>query len=110
MKITISELVDLVKQESTPSPSCEPMAINLGLRVFILQRGWAIVGRGSQIGCNITIEDGSVIRRWGTSRGLGQLAKEGPQTETKLDPVDTTHVHELGVVASIDCCDSSWSK
>lgn len=33
-----------------------------------------------------TLTDAKVIRRWGTTQGLGQLAKKGPQTNTVLDP------------------------
>lgn len=79
------------------------------LKIIIAQRGWVFVGRESVAGDEVTLEDAKCIRRWGTSEGIGQLALEGPQKETKLDQVGTVRLHRLGVVASIDCVEESWA-
>ena len=77
-------------------------------RIVIAQRGWVFVGRWTQDGDNITLTDASVIRTWGTTKGLGELALNGPTSKTVLDPVGTVRLHQLGVVASLDTAVSSW--
>ena len=79
-----------------------------GKHVVILQRGWVIVGELSQSGTTVTINNASVIRLWGTTKGLGQLALEGPQSGTKLDPCGEVKTHELSIIATMKCEDSKW--
>jgi hypothetical protein len=71
-------------------------------QIVILQRGWIVVGDVEQDGTKIIVTDASVIRRWGTTNGLGQLALGGPTKETILDACGTVRAHELAVVATID--------
>jgi hypothetical protein len=80
------------------------------IKIVVLQRGWVVVGRYVQNGSNCKVVNGYVIRRWGTNEGLGQLATEGPQSETKLEPTPTIRFHELTVIQTIDCEDSKWAK
>lgn len=79
-------------------------------RIVVLDRGFIVVGNVGQEGAYIVIEDCACIRRWGTTRGLGQLASEGPGPETKLDPQPRTRVHELQVVQQIDCEETAWNR
>jgi len=76
------------------------------VRIVILQRGWVVVGRWHRDGDDVTLTSASVIRRWGTSKGLGELAN-GPLSETKLDPAGTIRCHILAVVAAMDA--PGWS-
>jgi hypothetical protein len=71
-------------------------------RIIILQRGWNVVGDFSQEGNQCTLTDSSVIRRWGTTKGIGELALNGPTSETKLDPCGTCRFHELNIIATLD--------
>lgn len=71
------------------------------VRIVILQRGWVVVGRWHRDGDDVTITGASVIRRWGTTKGLGELV-DGPLSDTVLDPAGTVRCHVLGVVAAID--------
>ena len=71
--------------------------------IVVCDRGFVLYGRISIADNYVTIRECCCIRRWGTSRGLGQLAIEGPQPETQLDPQPPTRVHELQVVQIIDC-------
>lgn len=80
------------------------------VRIIVLQRGWVVVGRFLQSGSKCCIENGYVIRRWGTSKGLGQLAIEGPLEETKLEKTPTIRFHELTIVQQIDCEEKKWAK
>lgn len=84
---------------------------DLGLWILVLQRGWVVVGRMEQAGGQITLHDGAVIRRWGTTRGLGQIAADGPTAATVLDPVQgRIRAHEYAVVAQFECEASKWTR
>lgn len=80
------------------------------IRIVILQRGWVMVGRFGQKGSACWLDGASVIRYWGTTRGLGEIAEGGPTEKTKLDP---THgrvgFHELTVIATISCAEEKWA-
>lgn len=84
---------------------------NKPLCIFVLQRGWVIVGRlgfGARPD-ELAIADAAVIRRWGTTAGLGELAAGGPTPDTVLDPCHgTVRVHELAVLFRIDCDPAQW--
>ena len=83
--------------------------VNSGdLKIVVLDRGFVVIGNGTITDNYVTIRNCQCIRRWGTSRGLGELATEGPKTETQLDPQPTTRVHELQVVQMIDCDGAAW--
>lgn len=87
--------------------------INKGddIRIVILQRGWAMVGRFQREGNDCTLHDASVIRRWGTTSGLGEIAKDGPTSETVLDKCNGDVCFDyLTVVATLACEESSWKK
>lgn len=81
----------------------------LPIRIVILQRGWVVVGRYAQAGSAVTITNASVIRRWGTTRGLGEIAAGGPTPNTALDGCGTVRCHELAVIATLDCEDAKWA-
>ena len=81
----------------------------LGKHVVILQRGWIVVGDLFKSNSKYWIDNGSVIRSWGTSEGLGELAIKGPLSGTKLDKLtDGTWFHELTIVGAIPCS-KNWS-
>jgi len=77
------------------------------VRIVIAQRGWVWVGRYSEDGDRVVLADALNIRKWGTSRGLGELVG-GPLTDTVLDPAGSVELHRLGVVASIRCEAAAW--
>lgn len=77
-------------------------------RIVILQRGWIVVGDVSLRGDELLIENSSVIRNWGTTKGLGEIAKNGPTDKTVLDPSGTVRCHAMAVVAQIECNGAKW--
>ena len=80
-------------------------------RIVVLDRGFVVVGRVSMDGESmVVIRDASCVRRWGTEKGLGELAEKGPLSETVLDPQGTTRVHILQVVQQIDCDQTKWTQ
>ena len=78
-------------------------------QIIIAQRGWVFVGDVTRTGDDVVISDAQCIRKWGTTKGLGQLATDGPQRNTVLDPMGTVRLHALAVVASIDCTGEAWT-
>ena len=80
------------------------------VKIAILQRGWVFVGNAKQDGEYITLHNAQCIRNWGTTRGLGELAENGPTESTKLDPHGTVKFHILTSVALIDCDKPKWQK
>lgn len=88
----------------------ETQQAHLGWNIVILQRGWVVVGNLFKTGPRYTLEDGAVIRTWGTTRGLGEIASNGPTEKTILDPIPTTTFHELTMVACMACNKRLWEK
>ena len=84
---------------------------NGDIKIVILQRGWVMVGRFEKNGSECKLHNASVIRVWGTKKGLGEIALGGPTKDTILD--NTNGVVEfdyLTVVASISVKEESWVK
>jgi hypothetical protein len=78
------------------------------IRIVILQRGWVAVGRYSQRGDECRLDGASIVRVWGTTRGLPEIAAEGPTANTVLDPSPPLRFHPLTVIATIDCDAVKW--
>ena len=78
-------------------------------QIVILNRGWVIVGDYPEKGDECTLSDASVIRTWGTTKGLGELAENGPLTATKLDSCPNVHFHKMTMVARMDVNEQKWS-
>lgn len=94
--------------EYVPKGSEEPK--NSNVKIVVLQRGWVVVGRFSQDGDMCHLDDASVVRIWGTTRGLGQLAKEGPTSSTRLDKTNAqVTFHILTTVLMVDCVEAIWN-
>jgi hypothetical protein len=86
--------------ETNPSPA--------RLVIAILDRGWVFIGRATETPAAVQLENADCVRRWGTTRGIGELALDGPRSETKLDPAGTVTVPRTAVIALIDANESSW--
>jgi hypothetical protein len=78
------------------------------LCIAILDRGWVFVGRVTEQPGSVSLTNADCIRRWGTERGIGQLALSGPTKTTKLDPAGTVTVPRTAIVALIDAVEASW--
>lgn len=86
-----------------------PLQIGSEVRICILQRGWVMVGYYQRSGDNCSLAKASVIRNWGTTKGLGEIAADGPKKDTKLDPTNgLVEFHRLTEVATIVCCEEKW--
>lgn len=80
-------------------------------KIVILQRGWVMVGRLERNGPDCKLHNASVIRQWGTTKGLGEIAVNGPTSSTKLDKCGgLVDFHYLTIVAAISCDEGKWAN
>jgi hypothetical protein len=92
--------IEYVRKEKPENPD---------IRIVILQRGWNMVGRFEREGADCKLHDASVIRCWGTEKGLGQIAKNGPTSKTILDKTHgVVEFDYLTVVSTIACEGKEW--
>ena len=88
---------------------CRQVVAPSEVRIVVLQRGWIVVGRWSQDGDEVVVLNASVVRFWGTTRGLGELVA-GPTKTTKLDPAGTVRANAAAVVLTIDVDAEAWAE
>lgn len=77
-------------------------------QIVVCDRGWVLVGDVFEEGDYLFLTNASVIRRWGTKEGLGELAMKGPLAQTELDKCPACQVHKLSVVLRMNCCGGKW--
>lgn len=80
-----------------------------GKQIVILDRGFVYVGDVSVTGDWLVIENASNVRRWGTKKGLGELASNGPGPSSVLDPTPTVRAPLRAVIGTIQCEAAKWS-
>lgn len=71
------------------------------MRIVALPAGWVFVGEWNDRGDEIVLLDAICVRKWGTKQGLGQLALQGPQKETVLDPAGTVRFKKGSEIFSL---------
>jgi hypothetical protein len=61
---------------------------NVDKRIVVVASGWVFMGEWhpSVAGRPAFLTDATNIRQWGTKAGLGEIALNGPTSETILDP------------------------
>lgn len=73
-------------------------------KIVVADRGWIFLGNVSvELNGDQLIDEAKIIRNWGTSKGLGQIALTGPTPKTILDDAGTVRVPLRSVVAIFDC-------
>ncbi len=78
------------------------------VRIVIAQRGWVFVGQYEERGDKVLLHRAKNVRRWGTTKGLGELAAKGPLDATVLDEAGEVEIHSLAVVATLRCDPERW--
>lgn len=86
------------------APPLEPGALAL----VIADRGHVWVGRVTVNADFVEIAGARIIRRWGTTDGLNQLAAGGPTSSTKLDAPADVLVARRALIALVPCEASKW--
>lgn len=72
-------------------------------RIYVLQGRWVVMGDVSLLEKNVVLTNAAVIRTWGTTKGLGEIALEGPTAKTILDPCGTITIPHAAVLFALDC-------
>ena len=79
-------------------------------QIAILDRGWVFVGDCAVVDGVLTISAAHCVRRWGTSKGLGELAMAGPLPGTVLELYGIVRSPMTAVIALIDCEAGKWTS
>jgi len=79
-------------------------------QIAILDRGFVFVGNVSVEGDWLFITNAQNVRRWGTTKGLGELASKGPLKDTVLDASGTVRAPLRALIGLIKCEAASWKK
>ena len=80
------------------------------VQIAVLTNGFVYVGHVAQRDGYVEIVNAKNIRRWGTTKGLGQLAIQGPQKETILDETGVVRAPLHSVIFLIDCQEKAWRQ
>lgn len=80
------------------------------LHIVILDRGFVLVGETEIAGDWVVTRNASVIRRWGTTKGLGEIAKGGPIADTLLDPIGEVRSPLRALIGLVTCEPSAWKR
>ncbi len=80
-------------------------------QIVVLQRGWVVVGQVAELDNEVVLTDASMIRRWGTTRGVGEL-RNGPTAKTVLDFAGVVRTHPAAIILRIDSTvgADSWKR
>lgn len=81
---------------------------NNDIRIVVLPHGWVVVGEYAEAAGEVVLNRSMVIRRWGTTKGLGELVS-GPTKSTVLDPAGTLRCAAANVVFSLPCEAGGWA-
>ena len=105
--LTIGQARQLAAQFSNAAQPATPGRVDHGWNIVVLERGFVYVGAVSTDDRWLYIEAAANIRRWGTTRGLGELVN-GPKLETKLDPAGNVKAPLLALVHLIEVEARQW--
>lgn len=71
--------------------------------IIVLTERWVVIGDVNKFGDELEVSNASVIRYWGTKRGLGEIAIDGPTDKTILDFVGILRIPVHAVIFRIIC-------
>lgn len=115
--LTIKEAKDIAAMfESMAEKQINRLAEDGEIRIAVLQRGHVVVGKYSQHGEIGRLDNAHVVRKWGTSEGLGELAQKGPMPEsapngpTRLDKCPAVKFHTREVIFLMEVNADAWGK
>ena len=82
----------------------------MNLKLVVLPRGWVMVGECEEKNNKLYMKNASVVRRWGTTKGLPELANNGPLASTILDGKCEMQFPMSSVIAEMSCNEKAWSS
>lgn len=87
----------------------EQVCMTRGFAIVVADRGFVYVGAAEISDEWCVVSNARNIRKWGTTKGLGELALNGPTASTVLDDVGTVRIPMHAVNHLIDTGASKWS-
>lgn len=82
-----------------------------GIKILLLDRGRVKVGyleRHPELAFHWLLRGARVIRHWGTTEGLEQIARDGPTPDTVLDCSCDVTIPFRAVIEILDCVEKKW--
>lgn len=79
-------------------------------QIVILDRGFVLVGDVTLQDDWVVTRNASIIRRWGTTKGLGEIALHGPLQSTVLDPIGEMRSPLRALIGLVTCERDKWPK
>ena len=102
----IQALATLIGVESKPQPIPDMHPIS-GVNIVAADRGFVWVGDCERSGDCLLIRNTRNIRKWGTTRGIGELVN-GPTEETVTDNQGEVVIPWHAVIHITKCKPGSW--
>jgi hypothetical protein len=90
---------------TTPATNETPTA---DVRIVVLPRGWVAIGDYAETATEVVLTNAWIIRRWGTSKGLGELVS-GPTKSTVLDPAGELRANLGSILFTIKADAAAWA-
>lgn len=85
--------------------------VNGVLYIAVLQRGFVAIGHRTVLESgDYVLTNAAVIRMWGTTKGLGEIALDGPTSKTVLDKCPPIEYHPLTAIMHIRCSEEKWAN
>lgn len=80
------------------------------IEIIIADAGHIFVGETEHTDKGVQLSNASVIRRWGTTRGLGEIALGGPTSSTVLDKTGRVFIPTQAMICVISCEQDRWKN
>jgi hypothetical protein len=103
-----SNTLDLLST-STATVTDTQASENHGLNIIVLTNGFVYVGDVTVTEKWITVTNATNIRRWGTTKGLGELCA-GPTSSTHLDKTGTLKINPMAFLFLLTVEEAGWRK
>jgi hypothetical protein len=81
--------------------------------IAVIQGGWVKVGRlveDVDLPDYVCLKNAKCVRKWGTTRGLSQIANDGPTNETILDDTADVYIPITSLIMNIACVQAKWAS
>jgi len=92
--------IEYVRRDAIPETAGD-------VKIAVLDRGFVYVGRVSYDGDFLILSNAKNIRKWGTTKGLGELVN-GPLPDTVTDSVGTVRAPMRALISLIDVVGAKW--
>ena len=101
-----SIMIDSVKyiREDTATSKFEPTS----LKIVVADRGWVFIGNVTSDTDGLHLSNTKVIRTWGTTKGLGEIAIGGPTDRTILDDAGSVMIPHAATILVMDADAAKW--